>query len=240
MGQQHTDARTPAYSTNPVIRPIGTIVNSDTHIHYWCQIYGPQDIANPPAPGDYSFGRFVRVDLPGDSHDTSVRHALIGVLYDTVLENPAFGSLGPRLSADDAQRAVFTPDYLTEQATLVRLLALGTATSAADGSVRYQHGIPPLALALGAVVSPIDDAAVRAFHCFADEGTAAAGPLPGDGAPYLHMGYLPQLIAQPNGLLPQVALRILDQLQTIFPEYTRLLAIVRRNLAWKLAVETAG
>src|SRR5271165_6701506 len=103
-------------------RPIGTIVNSDSHIHYWCQAYGPQEIADPPSPQDYAFGQFVRVDLPANDEP----QVLIGVLYDTVLVNPAFGSLGPRLSTSDEQRAVFSPDYLTERATLLRLLALGT------------------------------------------------------------------------------------------------------------------
>lgn len=210
--------------------PIGAIVNSDSHIQYWCQVYGPQEIATPPVPTDYAFGQFVRANLP-TSGSGAEPLMLIGVIYDTVLVNPAFGTLGPRLAPNDAQRAVFTPDYLTERATLLRILALGTTNGAAT---RIVHGVPPLALELGAVVTPIDAAGVRAFHLFADDGP------PGQRTPYLHMAYLPQLIAQPNGLLPQAALRILDQLHAIIPEHERLLAVVRRNLAWKLSVEATG
>jgi hypothetical protein len=201
--------------------PIGTIANSDSHVQYWCQVYGPHEVATPPDPQDFAFGQFVRATLPGNAGD------LIGVIYDTVLVNPAFGSLGPRLSTSDEQRAVFSPDYLTERATLLRILALGTMDAA--GTV-YQ-GVPALALELGATVSALDEAELRAFHCFADADHAE---------PYLHMGYLPQLLGQPTGLLPQTALRILDRLQSIFPEHIRLLTIVRRNLAWKMSVEIAG
>ena len=210
--------------------PIGTIVNSDSHIQYWCQIYGLHEIGAPPNPRDYAFGQFVRIDLPATPADVGdVAPALVGVIYDTVLLNPAFGTLGPRLSTSDEQRAIFSPDYLTERATLVRILALGTVAG-----TRITHGVPPLALELGAAVCPCTTDDVRAFHFFADDGP------PGGIKPYLHMGYLPQLISQPTGLLPQTALRVLDQVQAIFPEHARLLSIVRRNLAWKLAVVTAG
>jgi hypothetical protein len=208
-----------------MIAPIGTIVNSDSHIQYWCQVYGPLEVASPPAPGDFSFGQFVQISLPHMENAPSSN--LVGVIYDTVLVNPAFGSMGPRLSTNDEQRAIFSPDYLSERATLIRILALGTF----DASGQIYHGIPDLALELGASVTPMNEENVRNFHIFADHPNEA---------PYLHMGYLPQLIGQPTGLLPQTALRVLDTLQRLFPEHTRLLTIVRRNLAWKMAVETAG
>src|SRR5690348_4442790 len=108
-------------------RPIGMIVNSDSHIHYWCQVYGQHEIADPPAAEEYAFGRFVRAELPTQRNgESDAGRTLIGVIYDTVLVNPAFGSMGPRLSTSDEQRAVFSPDYLTERATLIKLLALGT------------------------------------------------------------------------------------------------------------------
>jgi len=205
-------------------RPIGAIVSSDSHIHYWCQTYGVHEVADPPQPQDFAFGQCVAIDLPTNNRDGGT---CIGVIYDTVLVNPAFGSMGPRLSTSDEQRQIFSPDYMTERATLLHLLALGTIS--ATGHI--QQGIPALALELGAKVYPLAVASLRDFHCYADE--------PGT-APYLHMGYLPQLISQPVGLLPQTALRVLDQLQSVFPEHLRLLSIVRRNLAWKLAVETAS
>ncbi len=227
-----TAAHHPVRPDRLMQRPIGVIVNSDSHIHYWCQVYGQHEIADPPAPTEYAFGRFVKVDLPASApEDGNTPLTLMGVIYDTVLVNPAFGSLGPRLSTSDEQRAIFSPDYLTERATLLRVLALGTVDATGR---RVQHGVPPLALELGAVLHPCIDVEVRDFHFFAD-----GGP-PGGDRPYLHMGYLPQLIGQPSGLLPQTALCIIDQVQALFPEHSKLLSIVRRNLAWKLSVETAG
>lgn len=226
-------ARGPARSILTPTRAVGSIVSSDSHILYWCQVYGPHEIAEPPRPQDHPFGQFVRVELPAGQRDArpGEPRILIAVVCDTVLVNPAFGSLGPRLSTSDEQRAVFSPDYLTERATLLRLLALGTVDAAGQ---RIAHGVPPLALELGAVVAPVDADGVRTFHYFADDGP------PGGATPYLHMGYLPQLIAEPGGLMPQAALCILDQLHVLFPEHERLIAILRRNLAWKRSVESAG
>jgi hypothetical protein len=212
--------------TSSVAPPIGVIVNSDSHIQYWCQAYGPQEIATPPSAQDYAFGQFVQVPLPTVA---GVPERLVGIIYDTVLVNPAFGTLGPRLSTSDEQRAVFSPDYLTERATLLRIMALGTI--APDG---VRHGVPDLALALGAVVAPLADAEVRAFHLFADHGP------PGGEQAYLHMGYLPQLIGERSTLLQQVALHVLTRLHRLLPEHQRMLGVVQRNLAWKLSVETAG
>jgi hypothetical protein len=54
------------------------------------------------------------------------------------------------------------------------------------------------------------------------------------------MGYLPHIIAQRNSLLPMVTLRIIDQLEHLFPQNVALLSIVKRNFAWRLKVETTG
>src|SRR6266566_4092859 len=79
--------------------------------HICAQIDGPREVEQEPAPADYAFGRFVRIAVRSeqpDDHDAQVILALgksteprtfaIGVIYDTILLNPAFGSLGPRLS----------------------------------------------------------------------------------------------------------------------------------------------
>jgi hypothetical protein len=76
------------------------------------------------------------------------------------------------------------------------------------------------------------DEEVRAFHLFADPGSS--------DAPYLHMGYLPHVIGQRNSLLPMVTLRIIDQLECLFPQNMALLSIVKRNFAWRLKVESTG
>jgi hypothetical protein len=95
------------------------------------------------------------------------------------------------------------------------------------------HGVPLLSLELGSEIETMTDEEVRAFHFFGDVEAKDKGE-------YLHMGYLPHIIAQRNSLLPMVTLRIIDQLEQLFPQNLSLLSIVKRNFAWRLKVETTG
>ncbi len=160
----------------------------------------------------------------------------VGLIYDTILVNPAFGTLGPRLSNDE-QVELFSPDYLAERAVLVSILLLGTMTLERGGEgrgMRVAHGVPPLAPDLGAEVAALPEADVRAFHHFADFAA------PGGTRPYLHMGYLPHAVALDNPLLPLAMLRTIERLEEMFPENEALLSIVKRNFAWRLKVQSAG
>lgn len=229
---------------------IGKIVKSDSHINYVCQIYGPREVEIEPGPADYAFGRFVRVALrsqqPDDPHSDlnlalGISHEpktyAIGVIYDTILLNPAFGSLGPRLS-NETQVELFSPDYISEKAVLIYVMVLGIIEQRMNpgGEAEFlstMHGVPLLSLELGSEIETMTDAEVRAFHFFSDQ------PEPSKRE-YLHMGYLPHIIAQRNSLLPMVTLRIIDQLERLFPQNLPLLSIVKRNFAWRLKVETTG
>jgi hypothetical protein len=215
---------------------IGKIVKSDSHINYVCQIAAPGEVAQVPRPTDYAFGQFVRIRVRAGNEGAGSNGAMpmreswaVGVIYDTILVNPDFGTLGPRLS-NDAQMELFSPDYLSERAVLIYLLVLGLVR--ADGSV--SHGVPPVALELGSEVETLSPPEVQAFHYFADHGE------PGGERSYLHMGYLPHVIVQRNSLLPLVTLRIIDQLQALFPQHLALLGIVKQNFAWRLKVEATG
>ncbi len=232
---------------------IGKVVKSDSHITYACQVYGAGEVEVQPSPTDCAFGQFVRAAVRSGPAPTQTAGAngraafisrsgnqtgeiwAIGVIYDTILLNPAFGALGPRLSNAE-QIEIFSPDYLSERAMLVYFSVLGLMEHRDDASMpwRVTHGVPPVALELGCEVETIDAAQIRAFHLFADDGE------PGGTEPYLHMGYLPHLIAQRNSLLPQVTLRIVEQLEQLFPQNRALLNIVKSNFAWKLKVETTG
>jgi hypothetical protein len=230
---------------------IGKIVKSDSHINYVCQIYGPREVEVEPSPADYAFGRFVRVAVRSalaDAPDTRiVERALgksqepvtyaVGVIYDTILLNPAFGSLGPRLS-NETQVELFSPDYISEKAVLIYVMILGmieqrTTLLGEAEMLSTMHGVPLLSLELGSEIEIMNDQEVRAFHFFSDLDRP-------DQAAYLHMGYLPHIIAQRNSLLPMVTLRIIDQLERLFPQNLSLLSIVKRNFAWRLKVETTG
>lgn len=240
---------------------IGKIVRSESHVRYTCQIYAPGEVARPPEPIDYAFGSFVHIPLRSESGQPAITEvsgavwegltgadvagpqsvatvspretvAAIGLIYDTILVNPAYGTLGPRLS-NDTQVELFSPDYLSERAVLVSILLLGTMASS-GGTVRVMHGVPPLAPDLGAEVSALPEEDVRRFHSFADLG------VPGGARPYLHMGYLPHAVAQDNALLPIAMLRTIERLEQLFPENVALLSIVKRNFSWRLKVQTAG
>src|SRR5438045_435324 len=230
---------------------IGKIVKSDSHINYVCQIHGPLEFDQQPDPADYAFGRFVRIAIrseQSDDHDVSLqltpgkrsesqKHA-VGVIYDTILVNPAFGSLGPRLS-NETQVELFSPDYISEKAVLIYVMVLGMMEQRpVPGNqpeiLSVMHGVPLLSLELGSEIETMTDEEVRAFHFFRDQRETETTQL------YLHMGYLPHIIAQRNSLLPMVTLRIIDQLERLFPENLSLLSIVKRNFAWRLKVETTG
>jgi hypothetical protein len=226
---------------------IGKIVKSSSHINYVCQIYGPLEVEMPPHPADYAFGRFVRVAVRSRLLDEScVRQDTnlsrqdeppcytVGVIYDTILLNPTYGSLGPRLTTE-SQVEVFSPDYLSERAVLVHVLMLGTMEQrrVSDGTpkTRIVQGVPADSLELDSRVETMTDEEVQLFHLFSDQENQSAS---------LHLGYLPYMLTQQNSLLPLVVLRIFDQLEQLFPQQRSLLSILKRNFAWRMKVETTG
>ena len=192
---------------------IGKIVKSNTHVDYVCQVYGPGEIESAPLPADYAFGTFARIGL-ADGHSY-----LVGLIYSTILMNPEFGNLGPRLSSP-ADLEVFSPDYLREQATLVGIVAVGQAVRS-----RASQGVPPLAAAVGATVETMTAEEVRDFH------------RTGGG---LSLAYAPLLLAQGDPLIPHLLLNVVNRLSDLFPDQARQLAVLRGNLAWKTAVMPAG
>lgn len=224
---------------------IGTIVTSDSHINYICQVYGPREVESSPKSADYAFGHFVRIAVRHEQPDASTIYAsavwsepqtyAVGVITDTILLNPAFGSVGPRL-LNGSQMEIFSPDALSAQGVLVHILLLGMIEGQQDASGAtaihaVMQGVPPCALAIGSVVKAMSDEQVRAFHLFCE---------PGAREPHLHLGYLPHLLAQHSSLSPMLTLRLIDQLERLFPEQRSLLAIITRNVAWRVKVEATG
>jgi hypothetical protein len=197
--------------------PIGKIIKSNTHTDYVCQIYGTGEIETPPAPADHAFGTFVRIPLGEDYGH------LVGLIYDTVLLNPDFGNLGPRLSpAPDM--AVFSPDYLAEKVTLVGITAVGTL--APDGTA--VHGVPSLAVQIDAMVEQMDDDAIRRFH------------RPSGGNLGVQLGYAPLLLALGGPLSRHLLLRVVDRLTALFPDQAPQLSVLRGELTWQAAIGPIG
>lgn len=190
---------------------IGKIARSSSHIDYVCQVHQPGEVAQAPGPSDHAFGTFVRLA-------TGPEQAIVGLIYDTVLLNPEFGALGPRLSPVQ-DLAIFTPDYLNERVTLVGIVAIGTV-----GPERVAtHGVPPETAPIDAPVERMADEEVRAFHA--------------DGAGGVRLGYAPLLIAHGSPLARHLLLIVIDRLEGLFPQALPHLQVLKANLAWRAAVE---
>jgi hypothetical protein len=194
---------------------IGTIVKSNSHVSYLCRIYGRLETEHVPTPEDYAFGRFVSIR---PVEEQGVR--LIGVVHDTILLNPEYGNLGPRLSTTSDLR-VFSPDYLEERGVLVEILVLGWM----EGD-RPRHTIPPLAAQVGSRVEVLEHEMVVAFHR--------------DESGRFLMGYYPQIMVRNDPIIASLLLATLEQLAPSFPEHAGVIRVLRTNLAWKAKVLPAG
>jgi hypothetical protein len=193
---------------------LGKIVKSNSHTDYVCQIYGSGDIEKPPSTEDHAFGTFVRIEL-GENR------WLVGIVYDTVLFNPDFGSLGPRLSPEK-ELSIFAPDYLNEKAVLVGITTVGLIDRS-SGSVT--QGVPLLATTTDSLVERLPEEQVRLFH---------------NGNPDLEIAYAPLLILQ-NPLLGLHLMRtVVRQLKGLFPDRVELLSVLEDDLIWKSQISPLG
>lgn len=196
--------------------PLGKIVKSNSHVDYVCQVYGPGEIDPAPAPASYAFGAFVALPLAGEDAGQ-----LVGLIYNTWLLNPEFGSLGPRLSPQ-REVEIFMPDYLAETATLVGVMAVGWM----DGAGLAVQGVPALAATVNCPVQRMTPDGVRAFHL--------------DRRGQLSLRYAALLLGQNNPLAAPLLLQVIDQLTELFPASQAQLAVMRNNVAWKSIVQPAG
>lgn len=196
---------------------IGKVVKSNSHTDYVCQVYGPGEVEYPPAVEDYAFGRFVQIALP-----THPQAWLVGLIYDTILLNPDFGRLGPRLSPP-SDLAVFSPDYLNEKVTLVGIMAIGMVNS--QGIV--VQGIPPYAASTDAMVETMNEQQIRDFHM---------------GNPTWRLAYMPYLASRNNVECRYLAQQVLAYLRTLFsePEQTRIIDLMLDEMMWNNQVAPLG
>lgn len=224
---------------------IGKIVGSTSHITYEGRVFTAQEVTLVPRTADYALGRFVRVKIhtlsasaPADTHDQSqvgtIITSAVGIISNTMLLSPTAPGGDLPLFTHEGQLEMFSPDALAERVTQVSILLLGTmkARRAGEGTLHLfdqRHGVPLVALELGSIIETMPEEDVRAFHLF-EEGD-------GKAAPALHFGYLPHMQTQPNSLLPMVILQVIDQLERLFPTHRAMLAIIKRNFAWRLKIE---
>ena len=189
---------------------LGRVVKSNSHVDYVVQIFAPGEVASPPRPEDYAFGSFVRIAVDGGD-------SLIGVIYDTLLLNPSYGTLGPRLSGEP-ERGTFAPDYLPETMTVVGVAVLGLRSETPRGIV-YRQGVPPLAARVGAEAHLLSDSDSEfvAFH------RGESGPV---------VAYLPRLAAMGNPAMPELLNGLLGRLIAAFPDNAATLSVLQTNLDW--------
>jgi hypothetical protein len=192
---------------------LGKIVKSNSHIDYICQIYNLKDVPLPPTIEDYAFGTFVKIPITNEQQ-------LIGVVYDTVLFNPDFGRIGPRLSPE-TDLAIFTPDYLNEKVILIGILTVGMLDK--DGNII--QGVPRLSSTTDAIVEKMIDTEIRQFH---------------DGNPTLRLGYISLLLSHSSSLTTHLLQKIVYNLIDLFPDQNNLLSVLQNDLAWKSQITPLG
>src|SRR5919108_4640327 len=142
------------------------------------------DGADGPETRPSQDGAAARSDRDGSDArrrvDGLVQTHLVGVIYNTVLVNPDYGSGGPRLSPE-TELEVLSPDYLNERAVLVGIVALGawlrppSIGAAHAPPLLADHGVPPVAPAVNAEVETMTADEVARFHAQCEGGSTADG-----------------------------------------------------------------
>ena len=190
---------------------LGKIVKSNSHTDYICQIFSEGEAEYTPQNTDYAFGTFVRINL-----NEKEERFLVGLVYDTVLLNPDFGRLGPRLSSE-SDLQIFSPDYLNERAVLIGILVVGQFV---DEVVR--QGIPRLAATNEAQVSTLDANSICAFHMMQQD--------------TFQLTYLPNILQQAGLLAQHLTSEVIEQLIDLLPEQTAILQSINNDLQWRLHI----
>lgn len=195
---------------------IARIVKSNSHVDYVGRIIDVLDADAPPGADDYGFAQFVSMPV-GELE-------VVGVIYDSLLANPDYGNLGPRLSPR-ADLAVLSPDYLNEQGVLIGILLLGWrgGSSGGDGGSSghtvYQT-VPRRVVPVGQEVYRMTDEAMHLFHR--------------DAAGRLVLHYYSQIIAGAGLLAVPLLEAIIEQLEkACAKEEGRQLSVLRKSLAWQ-------
>jgi hypothetical protein len=178
-------------------------------VDYVGRVIDRLDTEAAPAAEDYGFGQFVSLPVGGDGGEVA------GVIYDTQLVNPEYGSLGPRLSPP-SELAVLSPDYLNEQGVLVGLLLLGWRDAAGDA----HHAVPRRVIPVGQDVFAMPDEEVLEFHR--------------DAGGQLRLHYFSQVLARAGASALPLLEAVLEQLERgVSAEERQRFCVLRRSLAWQ-------
>lgn len=193
---------------------IAKIVKSNSHIDYVGRVVDSLDSMNPPNASDYGFGQFVSMPLEDLTE-------VVGVIYNSQLLNPDYGSFGPRLSPQ-AELAVLSPDYLNEQGLLVGILLLGWRDKIND---EVRHGVPRCIVPVNQDVFRLGDADFKTFHT--------------DGAGKIRLHYYSQIISHASEFGSYLLDAILAQLAPVCgDEDQKRLQVLKTSLVWQRTLGT--
>ena len=209
---------------------IAKIVKSNSHVDYVARVIDELDADEPPGPEDYGFAQFVAVPLAEGEE-------AVGVVYDTQLANPDYGSFGPRLSSH-AELKVLSPDFLHEQGVLLGILLVGwraraggagsdgekggaAKLNAADGGAWASHqGVPRRVVPVGQDVLRLNEEEVFRFH-------RGAG-----GSVQLH--YFSLVVAHAGAFAVPLVEAVIAQLEPACePAERQRLCVLKKSLIWQ-------
>lgn len=191
---------------------LARVVKSNSHVDYVGRIIDALDTNAPPRPEDYGFAQFVSIPLDEEQE-------VVGVIYNSLLANPDYGSYGPRLSpATDL--SVLSPDYLNEQGVLIGILLVGWRERAT--SVSHQ-AVPRRVVPVNQDIYRLGDDEVQKFHT--DH----------EGRVQLH--YYSQIITHAGPFSVSLIEAILEQLEAgCAPEDRQRLCVLKGALMWQRTV----
>ena len=190
---------------------IAKIVASNSHVDYVARVVDELDAEEPPAPEDYGFAQFVRVPVAEGQE-------VVGVVYDSRLANPDYGSFGPRLSSPTELR-VLSPDVLNERGVLLGILLLGWREREGGRWVGRQ-AVPRRVVPVGQDVFGLSDEGVAEFH---------RGE---DGSVRLH--YFSQTVAHAGAFAAPLVESVIEQLEPACSAAERQrLCVLKKSLVWQ-------
>lgn len=181
---------------------IAKIVSSNSHIDYIARVVDARESDAPPSSKDHGFGQFV--GLGG---------GIVGVIYDSRLVNPEYGSFGPKLAP---RAAHVNPDFVHEQGVLIGILLLGSI----DPTGKPVHGVPSTIVPSGSDVRKLEAREITAFHSGSD------------GEVRLH--YYSQVVANAGQFAIPLLGAIIDQLmETCEENEAARLRVLKDSLVWQ-------
>jgi hypothetical protein len=181
-------------------------------VDYVARVIDELDADAPPSPDEYGFAQFVSMPFNADEE-------VVGVVYDTQLANPDYGTFGPRLSSH-ADLKVLSPDFLHEQGVLLGVLLLGWRSRGAAGGWAARHGVPRRVVPVGQEVFSMTAAEVSEFH--RGEG----------GAVQLH--YFSQALSHAGAFAVPLVESVIAQLEPACePAERQRLCVLKKSLVWQ-------